>query len=65
MFAASAARRRFAMPPKLALVDRLLFWAEISRERRALARLDTAQLRDLGLSTKDAQSEAARPFWDV
>jgi uncharacterized protein YjiS (DUF1127 family) len=35
------------------------------RERRALRGLDAAQLRDLGLSRRQAHAEAARPIWDV
>lgn len=33
--------------------------------RRALAALDDAALRDIGISLGDAQIEANRPFWDV
>lgn len=35
------------------------------RERAALARLDAAALRDIGIGRADAEAEAARPFWDV
>lgn len=35
------------------------------RSRRALAALDAAALNDIGLSYKDAQTEAKRPLWDV
>lgn len=35
------------------------------RQRRALARLDDAALKDLGLSRHDAAQEANRPIWDV
>jgi uncharacterized protein YjiS (DUF1127 family) len=37
----------------------------VSRQRRALARLDEARLADLGLTRKEALSEAARPMWDA
>lgn len=37
----------------------------LARSRRALAQLDEARLKDLGLSSHDAQVEANRPFWDV
>ncbi|HPD91452.1 MAG: DUF1127 domain-containing protein [Rhodobacter sp.] len=35
------------------------------RQRRALAELDDARLRDLGLTRAQARSEADRPFWDA
>lgn len=35
------------------------------RSRRALAALDEAALNDIGVSFRDAQTEANRPFWDV
>ncbi|MET4103102.1 uncharacterized protein YjiS (DUF1127 family) [Roseovarius sp. MBR-78] len=38
---------------------------EIARQRRQLARLDDAALADIGLSRREAQREAARPFWDL
>ena len=38
---------------------------ETHRERRALAKLDTSQLDDIGLTYRDAQREAHRPVWDV
>lgn len=34
-------------------------------QRRALRRLDSAALNDLGLTYADAKREANRPFWDV
>jgi uncharacterized protein YjiS (DUF1127 family) len=37
----------------------------LHRSRRALARLDTAALSDVGLTEAEAQSEARRAFWDI
>jgi len=37
---------------------------EVSRQRRALYRLDDAALHDLGLSRADAWQEADKPFWE-
>nr|WP_319949111.1 DUF1127 domain-containing protein [uncultured Shimia sp.] len=37
----------------------------LRRQRKALARLDDAALRDMGLSRQDAALEAKRPAWDV
>ncbi len=34
-------------------------------QRRALRKLDSAALTDLGLTYADAKAEADRPFWDV
>ena len=37
----------------------------LHRSRRALARLDAAALRDIGLTRAEALAEARRPIWDV
>lgn len=46
---------------------RILVWlqraVQISRQRRALYRLDEGALHDLGLSRADAWQEADKPFW--
>lgn len=39
--------------------------ASLARQRRALARLDTERLTDIGLSRAEAEAEAARPAWDA
>ncbi|MGF1501903.1 MAG: DUF1127 domain-containing protein [Paracoccaceae bacterium] len=39
--------------------------SEVRRQRRTLARLTDAQLRDIGVSRADADAEASRPFWDL
>lgn len=39
-------------------------WGQLARQRRQLAMLDDAALKDLGLSRADAQQESDRPFWD-
>ena len=38
-------------------------WAARSRQRRHLAELDDAALRDIGLTYRDVQHEIAKPFW--
>ncbi|WAJ35616.1 DUF1127 domain-containing protein [Pseudomonas sp. GOM7] len=58
-----------AMPsgrlPKLLNVWRVLRrWQQLARERRQLAALDMAALKDLGLSRADVIQESERPFWD-
>lgn len=46
---------------------RALAWlqraVQVSRQRRALYRLDDSALHDLGLSRADAWQEADKPFW--
>lgn len=37
----------------------------IRRQRRALSRLEDAQLRDIGVTAAQARKEARRPPWDV
>ncbi len=37
----------------------------LARSRRALAGLDKAALRDVGLTASEARIEARRPFWDL
>lgn len=39
--------------------------AEVYRSRRALAQLDASALRDVGISTSQANAETARPLWDI
>ncbi|MFO7855227.1 MAG: DUF1127 domain-containing protein [Paracoccaceae bacterium] len=48
-----------------ALAARLRLWHRVARERRALARLSPAQLRDIGLDEDAAALEAQRAFWDA
>jgi uncharacterized protein YjiS (DUF1127 family) len=45
------------------LVSALILWAERARQRRHLARLDDALLKDIGLTRCDAEMESAKPFW--
>lgn len=47
-----------------ALTD-LITLLSVTRQRAALARMDNAQLRDLGLTRAEADTEARRPFWDL
>ncbi|MEM8952192.1 MAG: DUF1127 domain-containing protein [Pseudomonadota bacterium] len=57
-------------PPQLRLpawagrVMHVLFsWVERSRQRRQLAALNDAALKDIGLSRLDVQIEIEKPFW--
>lgn len=44
-------------------VQTLMLWSERRRQRQALAGLDDAMLKDIGLSRADALFEADKPFW--
>ncbi|SHI39443.1 DUF1127 domain-containing protein [Wenxinia saemankumensis] len=50
-----------AAPRRPRALGYLALWAQ----RRALARLDTRALADIGLSRREAEIEATRPIWDV
>ena len=45
------------------LLDRLLWWMDLARQRRQLQRLDDHMLRDLGISRAEVEREAGKPFW--
>lgn len=47
------------------LVDLVLTWVEVARQRRHLAALDNRMLSDIGFSRADVEREIERPFWDV
>ena len=44
-------------------VRTVMLWGERRRQRQALAGLDDAMLKDIGLSRADALFEADKPFW--
>jgi len=47
------------------ILDHLVLYMSLGRERRDLARLDRRLLADIGLTHEDASDEAARRFYDV
>jgi uncharacterized protein YjiS (DUF1127 family) len=53
----------YASSPRSATSLRHLY--NVWRSCRALAALDDAALKDVGLTRHDATREAARPFWDA
>lgn len=55
------------LPPlaRPSLGRRLLAISSLVRQRQDLAALDDAALRDIGVTRREARSEAARPAWDV
>ena len=49
-----------ALPP---ISENFATWADRTRMRRHLARMDDRLLRDIGLSRLDAKREINKPFW--
>ena len=47
------------------LFDRLQATRILYKQRKALALLDDAMLRDIGVNREQANSEANRPVWDA
>jgi len=45
------------------LVATVALWAARANQRRTLAALTTAELKDIGVAPADATAEAAKPFW--
>ena len=48
-----------------AIRETLTLWRALARERRMLSSLDARLLRDIGIDPTNAETEAARPFWDA
>ena len=48
---------------KARLMATLAIWAFRARSRKQLARLNTAQLDDIGISAEQARKEIQKPFW--
>lgn len=62
----STPRRTFGLPPwMVAALSKLGSWMEHSRQRRRLADLDDAALKDIGLTRDDVRVEFEKPFWRV
>lgn len=47
------------------LLALVLGWSARSRQRRDLAKLSDAALRDIGLSRQDVHLEISKPFWQL
>ena len=62
---AATAPRQLSLSPLLSKLGRQLKrWYQLAQQRRRLASLNEAALKDLGLSRADVLQEAERPFWD-
>jgi uncharacterized protein YjiS (DUF1127 family) len=65
-------RQRPATALERLVIDRLgsgagllFLWLRRFRDRRELANLDDAQLRDVGLNADTVRRESAKPFWQA
>ena len=56
-------RARGDAHPFAAAVVMIRNWIERTRQRRALASLDGAMLRDIGITRVEAARECEKPFW--
>lgn len=65
MFSLTSDRTRFKATRRSSLLRTLRSLWSLSRSRSALARLDKAQLEDIGVTAEEARKEAARSVWDV
>ncbi len=45
------------------IIKKTKFWANRSRQRKQLARLDAHMLADVGITAEQARIEMAKPFW--
>ncbi len=45
------------------IIKKVNFWANRSRQRKQLARLDGRLLADIGITAEQAKIEIAKPFW--
>ncbi|MEO1495355.1 MAG: DUF1127 domain-containing protein [Pseudomonadota bacterium] len=50
--------------PRPSFLARVAFWMERARSRRALATLNERQLKDIGLTAEDVETELQKPFWN-
>lgn len=46
------------------VLAKVLFWREISSQRKQLREMSSYLLKDIGISRADANCEAKRFFWD-
>lgn len=65
MHSATFSRTAHARRPGPRVLTWLTLGLGAARQRRRLAELDDALLRDIGLTRQDALAEARRPVWDV
>ncbi len=49
----------------LGIFQTLVTWQQRSTERQHLANMSDFYLKDIGISRADAETEAAKPFWQA
>ena len=57
------ARRRTVFTALAGIVPVMRLWLQRIETRRALAKLDTEHLEDVGLTAAEARRECQKPFW--
>lgn len=57
-------KRRMVAQLKV-MLKRIRVARAIAKQRRMLAQLNDAQLKDIGISRYDALEESKRDFWDI
>ncbi|MBO9401875.1 DUF1127 domain-containing protein [Shimia sp. R9_3] len=62
-----AANAQLPVAARLALSFAALVtaWDQRARTRRALSKLDAAQLKDIGVSLADARAEVEKKMWQI
>jgi uncharacterized protein YjiS (DUF1127 family) len=55
---------RVRLAPKISSLS-IIGWFGMARQRRQLKALDAHLLQDIGISHREAKTEARRPFWDA
>jgi len=59
------ATARNTVSPRVSVFSKLSQVHAVWRQRQTLKSLDAAALRDIGVTRRQAKTEADRPIWDV
>lgn len=65
MFATSNVFAPTTAATNTTLIAQIKRMAAVHKQRKALAKMDAAQMHDLGLTDQMVAVEIARPFWDI
>lgn len=58
-------RQKPVQPRHKGLIDMIMTWTAVSRQRRKLSEMSDSQLDDIGISRSEALREAERAPWDA